>query len=365
MEDEVISMSMTTGKIRLLIVGGMKKNVPSSRLTSACHVTHFEQGSRELKKGEITASHGNLPHIVLCFLDFIGHGESGTFKSKANTLGIPFAGAKGGFGALIEAARQVGVDLDPFLKTKPTPPPPKPKPAPPKEGVEAWIDDAPRHALERVVKGGFKVWAMVNRSGGHSVILKGDLLRDAVERAKKGNYGTGTRGALTPKEAEHIINALDNKYEFARRGINLSTATVIRNVGFVMGTLSDSVMKQMMAKTKGRRKKAGRKKGTGRKPTEMDDETKARQARKAELAAELKNGNGAPDNVNIEEFMGSMVALMQKMDSLYEKIVDLETQNATYIAEATALEADKNRLEKELEEANKEVAKLKRMVIGE
>lgn len=79
----------------ILFIGGKKHNIPPQRMK--CQYTQYEQDSTEIKRGEISLRGLNdQPDMVMCFIDFMGHGNFDAFKSKCALLGIPFIASSGG-----------------------------------------------------------------------------------------------------------------------------------------------------------------------------------------------------------------------------------------------------------------------------
>jgi len=366
-------------QVRILFIGGKRKNVPESRLL--CEWEQYEQDSSQLKRGEISFSKEKPFHIVLCFNDYIGHSASEAFRSKAKLLGIPFVGASGGFLKLLEAAMKSGQDLYPFVKSDT-----KPQSVPvadrvPSNPVIEWAKSLPRTAQARTVKDNVRVWAVTNRSGGESVLLKGKLLDDAVNFVKKKGLGSGSRGGLTPKESAKVVRFMEKQYGFSKRGLSLTPTTVMRNVGVVLGTLPDKVSKNILGKF-GKGKKAARKaavKATTlikkKQEEAMSPEEKVeREKRKQKIVDEI-NGKSKttpiPSNLSESELIQlfssdisqSLLQIFSKHDALYEKIVELNRENASYIEHITRLEEERDKLTEKINELGEEVKKWKRMVI--
>jgi hypothetical protein len=374
-----------TAPVRILFIGGKRHNVPENRLL--CEWEQYEQDSSQLRRGTISFPKDKPFHIILCFNDFIGHDGSNGFRSKAKMLGIPFVGASGGFTKLLEAAKNAGHDLYPFVKTDR----PQVAPKPPTERIPStpiieWAKSIPRQAQARIVKNGIRVWVIPNRGGGESVLLKGKLLDDAVNYVKKHGLGSGARGGLTPKEALKVVRHMEKQYEFAKRGITLTHTTVTRNVGVILGTLTTKVKKAVLGKfAKGKKavKKAAAKASDLIKKKQEEslspEEREARAAAKRKVEEEI-NGKVEPlarprssspsssPDMDIIELLSADIArsiefMLKKHDVLTEKIVELNRENAGFIEAITRIEEERDRLRDEVTSLQDEVKKWKRMAI--
>lgn len=326
---------------RILIVGGKKHNIPLEKFSSDVEVIQYEQDSREAKKGEININ--KLPHAILCLNSFIGHNGSDRFRKKAKALGIPFISSRGGMSNLIEAAARSGFDLTGYMVDEKMPKIDK--------STKKWIHIIPKHA-QRIASGGHQLYYVRNKRSENALLFKGEVLEDAIKEVVECNYGSGKRGMLTEVEAQDVIDALDHKYDFTRLGITLSTNTVIKNVGFIMGTLSEAAIDKMRLKIENSIKKKGKKSSqkSSQKPAKMSKkqirkQTKSKMLRKEELSKEV--------SADIEKLKNNTETTMQKMNALYDRIIDLEKQNTYYIEEISSLEKDKDELIKEINKFKK------------
>ena len=368
--------------IRILFIGGKKHNVPADRIL--CEWEQYEQDSPQLRKGVISYPKDKPFHMILCFSDFIGHGAkngggSDGFRQKAKLLDIPFVSASGGMSKLLEAAKKAGHDLYPFFKmSKDRPPKPPSERTPPNRVIE-WAKSLPRQAQARIVKDGVRVWVIPNRGGGVSVLLKGKLLDDAVKYVRQHSLGKGTRGGLTPKEAQRVAKYLEKTYEFAKRGITLTHTTVTRNVGVVLDTLSEKVKKDILGKYADGKKavKAASIKNdnlVAKKQQEAmsPEEKQYREEIKRKIAGEIDSKSKFPSALAEDDLVKlfasdiaqTMSHFVTKLDTLYDRIVDLSRENASYIEHITSLEEKRDALQEKVNELEEEIKQWKRMAVA-
>jgi len=373
--------------IRILFIGGKKHNVPADRLL--CEWEQYEQDSSQLKRGEIAFSKDKPFHIILCFNDFIGHAGSEAIRNKARMLGIKFVGSSGGFSKLVEAARLAGEDLSPFIKSENGSKPQQDKPPieriPPSPVIE-WAKSIPKTAVSRVVNNNMRVWAMPNRVGGESVLLKGKVLDDAVSFVRQKKLGKGARGGLTPKEAALVRDHLESIYGFTGRGLSLQPTSITRNVGVVLDTLPTATKNKILgpfAKGKEVVRKAARKSEeilAGKQERAMSpEEREAREAAKMKVASEIakETGGVTPDLTKYDSPVGSgngsgtverfsadiaraLEQIFLKHDALYGKIVDLSKENGAFLETIVRLEGERDTLRSEVEALKEEIVRWKK-----
>ena len=246
---------MEVSEFRLLIIGGKAKDVPRDRIL--CSFSHYDsdEAKNRLKRGEISFTLGNEPHLILAFKDHVNHSPVERFKKAAKLYNIAFVAASGGFWSLVNKARARGFDVGPLIapaERKPTGEVVKPPESETDLDPEthAWVNGYPTSAYALRVIGGQEI-PVINTKRGISLLMKGRPLEFALALIKRNKMGTGKRGAIKQEEARQIVDKLEQAYKLKQFGIKApQTLSVIKAVGFVMGTLSASMLKTM-SNTKG------------------------------------------------------------------------------------------------------------------
>ena len=119
-----------------------------------------------------------------------------------------------------------------------------------KKSIEDWIDKFHPSAFQKKVKDDQYIKCMANRVGGTSLILHGNPLREALDYVERKGLGASYDGNLTKEEAEEVIKYLNKLYGLKKHRISLSPEAVIRNVGYVRGTLAAGTAAYMNSKAK-------------------------------------------------------------------------------------------------------------------
>jgi hypothetical protein len=348
----------------ILFIGGKHFNLPAQRIK--CRHTQYQQGSPELKRGEISFAHGEEPDMVLCFKDFLGHDNYDAFKKKASILGIPFVASKGGLGALAEAAYRAGNDdiYDYIVKdTKPA----RDQKAKEKELEDSldlsWIfGEPPKRASVDIVRGERKIHTLRTPTG-MSIMMKGDVLMEAIRIASDEGMGGGLRGQILPQEADKVAKIIDERYGLTERGIGISGNTIRRNIGIAFGNIADGSKPDKVANKRKASQKAAKKKAAA----SAEEEERI----KASLKRDMKKVP-APRPVpghELETFLAQMALHIQKMDhrleqmlSLYERVLKAESENAGFVAQVVALEDIVQAKEDEIEKLKKKIIKLEKLI---
>jgi hypothetical protein len=185
----------------ILFLGGKKHNVAEHRIN--CAFYQYEQDDSTINKSN--PSFRQIPHVILCFKDFISHEASHVFKEKAIQLGIHFVIASGGLGSLVEQARLQGIDLSNVIITKPKTGAnvtaasngnggtcnlvvqPQAQSSVPKHYNAEFRDSVAPGAKQIKINNTMAVHVFPNKIGSYSLLLRGSWLDEADRLATK--YG--------------------------------------------------------------------------------------------------------------------------------------------------------------------------------
>ena len=386
-------------EFRLLIIGGKSKDVPRDRIL--CEFTHYDsdEAKNRLKRGEISFSLGKEPHLILAMRDYINHAPVERFKKAAKTYGIAFVAASGGFWTLVNKARARGYDVGPLIapaERRPTGEVVKP----PKSELDldpemvAWINGYPRSAYKLRVIGGQEI-PVINTKRGVSLLMKGRPLEYALSLISVLKLGTGKRGAIRQGEARQIIERLEQVYKLKQFGIKApQELSVIKNLGYVLGTNSAAATKEMASKASllGTLREAASVKSKSTPLKEHEEHGKLTctahkggptEARCMFCAlpcddrlAEYKKEETPPPEPDPEPTptpepepepepapepeAPKAGDPLERISALYERLIDAQSENASYMEQIGKLEEDLKRKDvkiKELEEKVKALAK--------
>lgn len=348
-------------QFRLLVIGGRSKNVPRDKIL--CAFEHIEGDKARDMKGELSFRLGQEPNVILCFNDYVRHGTFYKFKAAAKTLGIPFVAASGGFWQLINEAKvRHGIDLTHVLangrkKEEPvedkitpvttTTPVTPATPIVPMDEFDSkvftkkdWIHHMPANAFRMNVVGGQEI-PVLQTKAGVALVIKGKVLEYILAVVKKAKMGKGPRGALKRFEARELIDKVEAVYELKKFNIRMPEVfTVIKAVGYVLGTLPEP----------GMRKRAAKPRPQFMQPTLTPLVPPLSQLIQTAPEPKAPEPPAMPKPPVPDAAPRSAV---DKVSELYERIIGLSKENSAFVEQITTLEAmvkTKDLRIKELEE---------------
>ena len=363
--------------MRVLFLGGKPKNIPRKRLKKDVMVVHYGEKDKELVRGEFS---GGIPDIIFCFLDYIGHTESKSFRAAAQKHDIPFIAAKGGFSHMISQAEEQGLDIGDILVNgtipKSPPAPPQTKPEPSKDYENGDYDKKfllPRVAREAYVNNGLKVYTMIARNNTLALLIKREVMEDVCRLARDLGY----KEWLPLPAAELIVEELEKMYGLEQRGITVTAMNVQKNVNNYRG-----------AKASGKQKR-GRPKGVvetkprtpkGTKPSkpipspvqsrEMDQEQVQKEINKImdQMRGKVKQSRAIAGNNAYEIFLTEMALHYREVDearketvALLREIIALKSDNAAFLEQAVGAETELRTKQDRIEQLERDVDKWKTM----
>ena len=355
---------------------------------------------------------GKEPHLILAFKDYANHEPIKQYKQIAKAFRIPFVSGSGGFWALVAQAQERGYRVSPIVKKvegQATPPvEPETKPSEPEakqpaeapevkqqaepevkgaisQEMQAWIDKPHPASFEVRVKGDKKVH-VINTKSGLSLVMKGQPLEFALELVKQHKMGTGLRGSLTDKEARKVMKKLESLYGLKACRIGSPRAhTIVKQVGWVLGTLTEPQKILMSGKKPKKKKKTyWPKKLT---PLNVTDDRSVKQQiadgdAVAPTRAEPKDplcrayedgptkarcmGCAGECDERLADYKDTPIVATpnydphQKIAELYERLLDARTENAAFMEQISQLEGALKRKDAQIKALEEKVTILAR-----
>jgi len=334
----------------LLFLGGKPRNIPEKNLL--CTWEQIDQDEAERRDPGFK----KIPTVILVMKDFLGHSAYDRFKEKAGLLRVPFVVSSGGFGALIAAAKEQGVDLSRWVKSngekepekEPTPPP-APAPVPIQKGVlsedmKLWLSRTSPTAKEVEVSKGRKVLVSKVRGGKTSLNLKGLPLEMVLAEIRNRGWD---KARLLNGQSEKIAQYLEDELDLHKFGIGLNPKSVQRVSNFLHGFMGEGEKERVRHQPKEKHPKSPPKApGT---PVSAPAQVRPEEPPK-------------PVPATTQAFMVHLAnrdEVEKKLIGLYERVLAMTAENASFIEQIERLEGLLKTRDEELKKSGAEIQKWK------
>lgn len=331
----------------LLFLGGKPRNIPEKNLL--CTWEQIDQDEAERRDPGFK----KIPSVILVMKDFLGHGAYDRFKEKAGLLRVPFIVSSGGFGALIAAAKEQGVDLSRWVRNgekepeekKPDPPP---APAAPiqkgvlSEDMKLWISRTSPTAKEVEVSKGRKVLVSRVRGGKTSLNLKGLPLELALAEIRNRGWD---KSRLLNGQSERIAQYLEDELDLQKFGIDLDPRSVQRVSNFLHGFMGEGEKARVRHQTKGKKRPSKACKAPASAPVQVQPAEPPR-----------------PVPATVQAFITHLAnrdEVEKKLIGLYEKVLGLTAENSSFMEQIEKLEGLLKTRDEELKKSGTEIQKWK------
>jgi hypothetical protein len=341
----------------ILFLGGKPRNIPEKNLL--CTWEQIDQDEAERRDPGFK----RIPTVILVMKDFLGHSAYDRFKEKAGLLRVPFVVSSGGFGALIAAAKEQGLDLSKWVKNGAEPAKEEPAPAPVivtsgqkpqlSEDMKLWLGRSCPTSKEMVASKGRRVQVTAVRGGKLSLVLKGLPLEMALEEIRRRGWD---KEHLSPDRSERIADYLSEELGLDKIGAHLTPASVQRVSNFLHGFMTEGEKERVRDQRK--KKKQAKRAKTAPTPSPAPSPAASSVPTPAVPPAEPAQPK-SPTTQALVVHLSHRDEVEKKLIGLYEKVLAMTAENASFIEQIERLEGILKTRDEELKKSGAEIQKWK------